>query len=178
MALCLFSFFLFLTWREYNFGISTHFINTLTNGLSPSMLTPSRGICHFGRQPFTALLTFRAESAAGGRGWGEGQEGGQPGQLQFIRPGIQTQEERKRERQKNLHNSQSNCCLLGNEAAVWDLCSSLLAWAGKTRDGPEGRCFPPFGGILKKDLFSSHSSGPLLFPQVSQLQYILCGRAS
>lgn len=51
----LFLFLFFLTWRDYNFSISTHFINTLTNGCSPAMLTPSRGICHFGRQLFTAL---------------------------------------------------------------------------------------------------------------------------
>lgn len=56
MAPCRFlPFFLFLTWREYNFSISTHFINTLTNGFSAAVLTPSRGICHLGSdcvQPF------------------------------------------------------------------------------------------------------------------------------
>lgn len=56
MAPCRFlPFFLFLTWREYNFSISTHFIDTLTNGFSAAVLTPSRGICHLGSdcvQPF------------------------------------------------------------------------------------------------------------------------------
>lgn len=55
---------------------------------------------------------------------------------------------------------------------------SILPWARKARDSLEGRRFPPSSGILKKDLFSSHCSAPLLFPRVSQLQFLLCRQAS
>lgn len=55
LTLSLFLFFLFFHSAGTQLQHPTHFINTLTNGRRPAMLTSSRGICHFGRLLFAAL---------------------------------------------------------------------------------------------------------------------------
>lgn len=156
--------FLFLTWREYNFSISTHFINTLTNGFSPAMLTPSRGHLSF----WKATVYSPSDLSCRVSGWGAGAGGWRRGiagptavhQAQNLNTG------RKKEgkAEKPYTTLRVIAVSLATKQQSGDLCSCILAWAGKARDCREGGCFPPSSGILRKDLFSSHSSAPLLFP--------------
>lgn len=161
-----FSFFLFLTWREYNFSISTHFINTLTNGFSAALLTPSRGICHFGRQLFTALRPLM-QSQRLGAGAEEG-----AARPTAVHQAWNLKKERRKKGRKTLHNSQSNCRLLGNEEQSGALCSAILPWAGK--GGTTGResVFHSPVAFRRRRCFQVTSQPPSLFPIGLQLPFI------
>lgn len=76
----------------------------------------------------------------GGRGWGV-EEGDSRANCSSSGPEFKHRKKERRKGRKTLHNSQSNCCLLGNEAAVWGpvLLYPCLGWESKGLPG--GRVF-------------------------------------
>lgn len=137
---------------------------------------PKQGHLSFWKATVYSPSDLSCSVSGWGQGWGVEEGAARPNAVQQAQNLKTGRKKERRKGRKTLHNSQSNCCLLGNEAAVWGPVLSILPRAGKawTARGGGGRHFPPSGGILKKDLFSSHSSAPLSFPRVTQLQFTLC----
>ena len=94
-------------------------------------------------------------------GWGRGGGGGSQASGVHLAQHLQTEKEERQAGRKTLPNSQSNGCLLGNEATAWGpgLGHPSWVWGG---EGQLGGCFLPSCGIWQEDLFSSHSSATLI----------------
>lgn len=101
--------------------------------------------------------------------WGQGGGGGSRASGVHQAQHLQTEKEERKASRKILPNSQSNCCLLGNEAAAWGPWTPA-SFLGLGRRGTAGRGFPTLlwhlaGGSVFKSLLSRLDC----FPLVSEL---------
>lgn len=113
-----------------------------------------------------------------GSGWGRGGGGGSRASRVHQAQHLQTEKEERKASRKTLPNSQSNCCLLGNEAAAWGPWTPA-SFLGLGRRRTAGTVFPTLlwhlaGGSVFKSLISH----PDCFLLVSELQFLLSSLVS
>lgn len=115
------------------------------------MLTLSRGICHFGRQLFTALPTFNAESAVGGG------DGGRGSQADSSLSGPEFKKERQKKKPPKQLSTTHRVIVVS--LATEQQSGTLLqppSWAEKHQDSGGWRVFSILLWHLEEDLFLSH----------------------
>lgn len=111
-------------------------------------------------------------------GWGRGGGGGSQASGVHLAQHLQTEKEERQAGRKTLPNSQSNCCLLGNEAMAWGPWTPA-SFLGLGRRGAAGRVFPTLlwhlaGGSVLKSLLSHLDCFLLVF----ELQFLLSSPVS